>query len=159
MTATPDMKKLAYKFLNSHRLAALATVDEQGNSHVAPLFCTVRKTFDIYFSTRVEGRKFNNLMRSPNVSMSFTDEADVSTIQLSGLAERVDNLELEQEILYDLARLKYQDPNWPMPALKLFEKGATSELAIIKVTPTEMTYASFATSKPGKYKPFFKKVL
>lgn len=159
MATTSALKKLAYQFITTHRAAALSTVDNQGNPHVAPVFCVVRKDLSMYFSTRIEGRKFTNLIQNPAVAMTFVDEANVAAIQLSGKAERIENLKLEQSILYDLARQRYQDPNWPMPTLKLFEQGSTIQIAIIKVTPTEMTYADFATPETGKYKAFFQRII
>ena len=154
-----ELKDLAYKFINKHRTAALATVDDKGTPHVAPIFCIARKDLSIYFSTRVEGRKFTNLVNHPTVAMTVVDKENLTAIQLTGLAERLDNLNLEQAILYDLATLRYQDPNWTMPTMKLFESGVTNELAVIRVTATEMTYANFATPTNGKYKPFFQKVI
>jgi general stress protein 26 len=158
-TTDSKLKDVAYEFINKHRAAALATVDDKGTPHVAPIFCLARKDLGIYFSTRVEGRKFINLVKHPTVAMTLIDKENVAAIQLTGLAERLDDLNLEQSILYDLATLRYQDPNWTMPAMKLFEKGATNEIAIIRVTPSEMTYSNFTTQITGKYKPFFQKVI
>lgn len=152
-------KLLAYKFMNSNRAAALATTDLFGNPHVAIVYCVVRKDLSVYFSTRVEGRKYINLENNPAVAMAFSNEPSLQMLQLTGYAERIDDLGKEQEILQDLMRIRYRDPEWPLPPLKLFEHGATNELAVIKVSPQEVTFANFATPHTGQYQPFFEKIL
>ena len=154
-----DHKQVAYDFISTNRLAALATTDNKGVPHVAPVYCVVDIELNIYFSTRIEGRKFVNLEECPIVAMTFIDEKNIATIQLTGSSERIQDMEIEQSVMRDLARLRYQDPNWPVPTLRLFDKGYTNELAIIKVIPAEMTFANFATSKTGKCKPFFQKII
>jgi uncharacterized pyridoxamine 5'-phosphate oxidase family protein len=159
MSTDAALKQQAYQFITSNQTAALSTVDEKGNPHVAPVSCVVRKDLAIYFSTRTESRKFNNLMKHPTVAMAFINEVGMAVIQLSGVAERIESLEFEQSVLYDLAKQQPQDLNGSMPTLKMFEQGLTSELAIVKVIPTEMTYANFAAPKTGKYKEFFQKII
>lgn len=153
------LRAIAKEFIITNRAASLATIDEQGIPHVVIVYCIVAPDLSLYFSTRVEGRKYRNMMSRPIVSMAFSNEQNMSTVQLTGTAERVNQLEQEQEILGGLIALRYGEPNWPVPPVKMFERGATNELAIIKITPTEMVYANFQTSKDGRYKPFFHKVI
>lgn len=153
------LREKAYKFIKAHRAGALATADLDGTPHVAIVYGLVKEDLSIYFSTRVEGRKFHNLVARPDVSFTFFDEINMVTIQLTGKAERVKDLSAEQDVLFELITLRYGEPNWQAPPMKMFERGATNELAIIKVTPFEMTYASFDVSDTGRYKPFFEKVV
>lgn len=154
-----SLKNKAFKFITKNRAAALATTNGVGLPHVAIVYCFAEKDLSLYFSTRVEGRKYMNLMGRPIVSMTFSNETEMQSIQLSGVAKRIESLELEQKILFDLITLRYGEPNWPVPPVKLFENGATNELAIIKVTPHEMVFCNFNTSKTGRYKAYFEKIL
>lgn len=154
-----DLKKQSYDFMLKNRAAALATADNKGIPHVVIVYCIVKEDFSLYFSTRVESRKYTNLIDNPVASMAFYDEKSLDTIQLTGSVERINDLKKEQDILYQLLTLRYREPNWPVPPVKLFERGATNELAIMKLTPTEMTYANFETTEDGRYKPFFQKVI
>jgi len=156
--AERKLREKAYSFMKANRAAALATTTPDGKPNVAIVYGLVNEDLSVYFSSRVEGRKFQNLMAQPQVSMAFFDELNMVTLQLSGTAERVEELSVEQDVLFDLITLRSGEPNWPVPPLKMFEKGSTNELAIIKVTPTEMTYGSFETDKSGRYKPFFEKI-
>ncbi len=150
---------LAREFINQHRAASLATVDSQGRPNVNIVYCISDTDLSIYFSTRVEGRKFTNILESPYVAMAFQNEENVQMLQLTGKAQRVNDLYIEQKILLELMQRRYLDPDWPPPPFKLFTRGSTNEIAIVKVIPAEMTYANFKTSKIGKYKPFFQKII
>jgi general stress protein 26 len=154
-----ELREQAYQLLFTKRAATLATVDEKGMPHSAFVYIVPRKDLSLYFTTSTSGRKFHNIFRQTIVAMSITDEDNMTTIQLRGKTERVDSLKLEQEILYELMTFRYKGSDWSLPALKLFENGATNEVAIIKVTPSEMTYADFAPSGTGRFKSIFQQVL
>lgn len=154
-----SLKAQVYNFIKHNKAGALATVDHDSVPHVAIVYFLARKNLDLYFTSRVEGRKFHNLIDHPLVSIAFYNDENLSTVQLTGVAKRIESLEEEQQITYELARLRRPDVNWPTPPMKLFERGATNELAIIKVSPTEMTYANFENQPNGRYKPYFTKVI
>lgn len=155
-----DSKKLTYNFMTSNRAAALATVGINGVPHVATVYCVVRDDLSVFFMTRVEGRKFQNLLHQPVVAMAFTGEGQLQAIQLTGQAQRIEDMELEHEIWYDLTRFSIQSADKrPLPAVQLFEFGATNELAIIKVTPIEMTYANFEPDDKGRNTSLFTQVI
>lgn len=153
------LRQQVKQFIIDHRAASLATTDSNGKPHVAIVYCVMGNDFTIYFSTRVEGRKFQNILQQPVVAMAFSHEHAVQMIQLCGVAQRVDDLQHEQSVLHDLMKLRYDDPNWPPPPLQLFERGATNEIAVIQVVPTELTFADFQPSDTGRYKPFFYKII
>jgi general stress protein 26 len=156
---TLDYNKISYDLIGQNRAAALATVAANGTPHVATVYCIVEPDLTIYFVTRIEARKYKNLVFQPHVAMTFTNEEHMESVQLMGRAERVEVLADEQDRLYELMVLRHGEHNWPSPPVKLYHSGASSELAVIRVTPSELTYANFATASSGCYKPFFQKVL
>jgi|GEM_PF-1647070 len=149
----------AYKFLSGNRVAALATSDKQGTPHAAPVHFVAHKNLDIYFTSRVESRKFRNLVFNPVIAMAITDEGTMATLQLTGQAIRVEELDVEQGLLFELWSLRFNDKIWPIPTVRLLESGATNDLAVIKVTASEMTYANFKITPEGKYQNFFQKII
>lgn len=151
--------RAAYELMTQNRAAALATADANGVPHVAIVYCSIQADLSLFFSTRVEGRKYRNLSHRPDVSLAFVDESNMRTVQLTGTAKRVELLACEQEILRELILLRYGEPNWPAPPVKLFERGLTNELAIVEVEPYELTLANFETNVNGRYKPFFTKII
>lgn len=154
-----SLQSRSYKFIRKNRAAALGTSDQDGIPHVAIVYCLVEADLSLYFATRVESRKFKNIAKKPIVSMAFYNEPSLDTVQLMGEAERVDDLDKEQAVLFELIKLRHKEPRWTVPPIKMFERGATNELAIMRVQPNEMTYATFKTLGNGRYKPFFQKVI
>jgi uncharacterized pyridoxamine 5'-phosphate oxidase family protein len=152
-------QQIAYEFIVQNRAGALATCTPDGEPHVVTIYSVIEPSLTIYFATRVESRKYRNIVANPRVALCFTDEAAMRTIQLTGKATRVESLEMEQHVLYELIKLRYGEPDWPVPPIKMFERGTTMELAIVKVVPAQVTLASFKTLPGGRYEPFYIKVL
>ena len=158
-SANTTIQSTAHTFLCTHRAATLATMNADKKPDAATVYYIVDKDLTIYFMTRIESRKFHNLENHPAVSMVITDEHTMETIQLTGHAERIENSITESEALTKLWRADYKNPNWPGPAVKLFESGHSAQLAVVKVAPQEMTYAVFQRQDKGKYTSFFEKVI
>lgn len=124
------------------------------------VYCAIHEDLSLYFMTRVEARKFANLQHQPTIAIAFTNERHLQSVQLTGKAERVEDFKLERELWYELILLRRpQRTQRPSPALQMFERGSTNELAIIKVVPTELTFANFEEQPDGRYKSFFEKIL
>ena len=158
-SANHNIQSAAHKYLSAHRTATLATVNAKKKPDAASVFYIVDNDLTIYFMTRIESRKFHNLENQTIVSMVITDEETMETIQLTGAAERIENLEEEGRALTKLWTADYRNPNWPGPAVKLFESGHSVQLAVVKVVPQEMTYAVFERQNKGKYGSFFEKII
>lgn len=149
-----------YHFLQNFKMATVATVDKNGKPHAATVYCVADADLNLYFTTRTQGRKYENLSAHPAVAMVVTDEKDLITVQLSGKATVLMSGEkIEDEILAKLWRLRFAEDQWPVPPIKLFESGLASELAVVKVEPTEMTYANFENTPKGYRMSFFHKVI
>jgi len=159
-TKQTDITQRARNFIITHRAASLATVDKDGVPQVVYVYCLVDDDLALYFMTRVESRKFENIVNQPKVGMSFVSEKTMEAIHLTGVAERVNDLESEQSIWFELMKLRSPDTaNEPVPVVQMFERGATGEVAIIKVTPYEMTFATYQKAKEGHYIDFWQKVI
>lgn len=157
--STTDLRGQAQQFMMHNRAAVLGTVGSRSVPHVATVYCYVTPDLTVYFVTRTESRKYQNLASRPKVAMTFTDRDSVSCVQLTGKAERVSNIEDEQAILFELQTLRYKEAQVVSPALQLYEREAASELAVVRVRPTELTMASFVITKAGRYNPTFTKVI
>jgi nitroimidazol reductase NimA-like FMN-containing flavoprotein (pyridoxamine 5'-phosphate oxidase superfamily) len=154
-----SLKNKVFELVSAHYSGALATVGAHETPHVATVYCLVTKDLLFYFVTRIESRKFANLSTNSQVALAFTNEAAMETVQLTGTAERVESYEDEQRIFYKLMTQRYATPGWPPPALSMFERGDSRELAVIRISPMELSYANFQKLSNGRYRPFFHKVL
>lgn len=86
-----------FQFMNSQRLAVLATVSEQMRPEAALMGFAVTPELEIIFDTVKSSRKYPNLKKNPRVAWVIGCTTEV-TVQYEGVAE-----ELEGE---DLAKYK-----------------------------------------------------
>jgi general stress protein 26 len=147
------------RLIKENRAASLATVDNKGIPHVAVVYCVVSDDLTLHFITRAESRKYENILHQPTVALSFLDEDNMSTVQMTGAVKRIDDLDKEQEIMYKLMTKVYEERELIPPPLQLFGQGATNELAVLEITPKEMSYATFKTDASGRFTPHFHKYL
>lgn len=152
-------KRDVFDFIKANHLATLATVDERGNPHAATIEFMVHEDLSLYFTTRIEARKFKNLTDKPTVAMTITDESAMVTVQLTGKAERIENFKQEQKLIMELWTLRFNAATWPIPSVQMYQQGATNNIAVIKVKPFEMSYSIFKHQPSGRYKPFFHKII
>jgi hypothetical protein len=71
------------------------------------------------------------------------NERTMATIQLIGDARRVEPYAVVQRIFIRLMAKRDKSYDWSPPAPKLYESGATGELAIIRVTPVSLAMPTF----------------
>lgn len=154
----PNTRYDVYEFLKSQTVCALGTSDSNRVPHVASVHFFVDDELIIYFSTASKGRKYTNITNHPVVAMSITDNNKKQTVQLTGRAEIVSDIELENKVLTKLWRLQYKSESWPSPLIRIYERGGVEEIKVVKVVPTEMTYACFS-SLPRAHKPYFQKII
>lgn len=123
------LNKAERNFVETARVARLATVNPKGVPHNIPI-CPLLDRGKIYFGTAAKARKVHNLKTHPNVALAFDDYteawAHLRGIMIQGKAQVVDRrrfLALRKKIY-----AKY--PQYPVDA----PLTATSA-AIIEVTP------------------------
>lgn len=154
-----QLRKMAREFITMHRTGVMATTDNEGKPHVAIVYCIAGEDLSIYFTTRADGRKFDNLMSNPALAMMFSSHGSLQQLQLSGKVERLAGEEEGLDWLHELMKLRFEDQTMPRPRVDILKPGVRKEYAIFRVIPTEMTYADFETSVVGRYKPDFKTII
>lgn len=160
LTFTARSKKayrFALDFINVNRVASLATVDPLGSPDISIVYCIADPDLSIYFATRVESRKFEQLLSKPVVAAAFHNENTLEIIRLYGTTERVNDLTLEQRVLTDITRSLYGTNHWYQQPLELYENKKTREIAVIKINPYYMIFFNFKNQVNSE--PLFQKII
>lgn len=158
MAGKKTLKQKVYEFLHEFRAATLSTFDGK-TPHGATVYAAADRDLNLYFTTRTEGRKYNNLVKNPTVAMVITDDRRMITVQATGRAISMEGEQVEADILDRLWRFRFDDPNWPVPPIKLLENDFSRELSVIKVVPSEMSCANFEGTPSGHYRSYFEKII
>ena len=82
-----------FQFMNSERLAVLATAGENGQPEAALMGFAVTPELEIIFDTVRSSRKYPNLKKNPRVAWVIGCTTEV-TVQYEGIAEELEGEEL-----------------------------------------------------------------
>lgn len=106
-------------YVNNHQLAVLSTVAPDGKPFAVTLYVVSDEYLNLFFMTKTETTKHRNMSSNPYVFVTFSDEKDLSTLQLSGKAEPIDP-KTDSQVTYNLLkglRIKINEEKIPIAKL------------------------------------------
>lgn len=84
---TEQQRKEVLMFTQKNKSAVLATVSPEGEPQAATITHLMDNDFTLYFVTKKESRKFQNITHNPRVSIVIgTDPSVPTTVQIQGRA-------------------------------------------------------------------------
>jgi PPOX class probable F420-dependent enzyme len=137
-------------FIQSHRVARLATADAQGRPAVVPV-CYVLENGAFYSSIdekpkRVEGmrlRRVRNILENPNVSLVIDDYSEnwseLRHLIVYGTAVILDADDVEQGAAIEALRRKYEQ----------YRSMSIEGNPVIKIVPTRLRFWSAEIPSPS----------
>ncbi len=120
-------------YLQSHKLAVIATIDAAGTPQSALVGVATTPNFEIIFDTLSTTRKHANLQRDPHIAITFSGP-DEQTLQYEGLASPVSVTEAKDEHY----RQAYYDV-WPEGR----QHTRWANLAYWRITPQWARYSDY----------------
>ena len=147
-------KKDVFDYLATEKEVIISTQAEDGTIDAAAVFFIVDENLNFYFTTKVDTRKYQNMTRNPEVTLTTADAGTLRTIQLKGKAAVLTDLkEVTGHTVSLINKNKTQGMPWAQPIAKL----DAGQYVIIKVTPTWLRYGVFLNEEPkGQY---FKQII
>lgn len=132
----------ALDFLKKHTAGVLATVSNDGKPHASAVFYTVDDSFNIYFLTKIDSRKYAAMRAHPQVAFAVGRLDVPQTLQIEGVATELRSD--EEKAAHVPALMKTLTENNPMyiPLAKM-----DSEVVIIWIQPKWIRWGDF--SAPG----------
>ncbi|HEX6258783.1 MAG TPA: pyridoxamine 5'-phosphate oxidase family protein, partial [Candidatus Saccharimonadales bacterium] len=88
--------------LESHRVGVLATANESGEPHAAAVYMTYDDQLNIYFMTKKQTRKSQNLERNNHAAIVVYDADLQTTVQAEGTVGEVDNASLQMRVYEEI---------------------------------------------------------
>jgi general stress protein 26 len=127
------MKDLIYQFITQQQLAVVSTTNNRGNPESALVGIAVSISLEIIFDTVTTSRKYQNILRNPNVAVVIGWEDEI-TVQYEGHAMVLGN-DGDADNMREIYYRAYPDgreraDTWP-------------GLVHIKVSPKWIRYNSF----------------
>jgi len=135
-----DIKKSALKFLTEpeHLTAVVGSCPGDGDTHVATVYYYVDDSFNFYFLTAANTKKYQNLLENPNAAIVIGFGPSYTTIQGQGTAMLLEKASEEENNAIARIKKRLQDHNnetWPVFQLDAY---ASESIAVFKLTPQKL---------------------
>lgn len=145
---TNESVRNIHQFLQSHPAGVLAEVDQNGHPHASVIYFSVDDQFGIYFATKTNTRKYENLRSNPDVMLVTFHQSTQATAQISGKVIEVSDQNISNKILDMIEGIaqKYSISG-VAPTLKL----DTGDYVIYKLRPDTIRFAMFLRPDPVTY--------
>lgn len=133
-----DIIKIAKDFINENPLGTLGTISSAGEPWGAVVYfgCDASH-FRLYFSTKNQTKKHQNIQENENVSVVFVNEAIQMTIQAQGKASLVASNQEANEAAEAFNTITRKTDDWKLPIAKIEAGGY--ELYKVEVAYARLT--------------------
>jgi len=126
-------------FLDEHRIAALGTVSADSKAHVSTIYYFADETLYFYFVTKNHSAKQRNLIANNSVGLCITDDVKLTTVQLEGRVQVLENVEELVRIVDRLKIVQYGDQQTDNPPIsKLY-----GSFVFYKITPSWLRWVDY----------------
>ena len=106
-------------YINEHPLTVLSTVEPSGTPHGTTLYAGSDPQLHIFFMTKRETRKHQNILSNPKIAMTFSGEDHQTTLQLSGIASEV-TIQDEGAVAFQvLGSIRHGSEDFRLPISKI----------------------------------------
>lgn len=150
-----DREQRIYDFLKSCPVGVLSSVTPDNEPHGSVIYFTVDQNFVVSFVTKSETRKYDNITRHRNITLTVYEPNSQTTAQIIGKAQEIkDNYEVNLVAGAILAAsMKMSDEGLP-PISKL----SAGEYVGFKVEPDQITMAVYSRPDSGDYTELFETI-
>lgn len=116
-----NSKAKLIEYISANPIAVVSTTNDKSVPHAAAVYVCVDEDCHVYFTTKKDTRKFDNLVANPSVALTIVRPADNSTLQAEGKASIVKDNEVISNVFKKLAKIYAHGPDWQPPIAKLKE--------------------------------------
>lgn len=121
-------------------MGVLSTVTEDNKPWGSAIYFTIDEDLNVFFVTRQETFKYQNLDKSPVAALTIADEENQTTVQLMGHISKVPVKDYMDIVFTRLAEIQPKDDiNWAPP----LEKVHKGDYIALQLTPSKLQYADF----------------
>jgi len=135
-------KRDALQFFKSHNSGVLASVSREGSPHASAVYYVGDDSFNIYFLTKLNSRKYAAIQTHPGVAFTIGRLDIPQTLQIEGVAAELRHEEEKAAHVPDLMRTLMANNPVYIPIAKM-----DSEVVIMWLQPKWVRWGDF--SAPG----------
>lgn len=145
-----------YDFLKHHHMGILSTVTEDGKPWGSAIYFVLDEDFNIFFVTRLETFKYQNLEKNPFAALTVADEEKQTTVQLTGNISKVPAADYMDIVFNKLVSIRPKNEvNWAPP----IEKVHKGDYMPLRLTPSKLQYADFKKNSTDFDHKYIEKII
>ena len=139
----------ALSFLKTHNAGVIATAGDEGQPHASAVYYAADDSFNIFFFTKVDSRKFASIKKHPQVAFTIGRLDVPQTLQIEGVASQIPEGDEKTSHIEELFEtLKKTNPLY-LPLAKM-----DSSVGIMWIQPKWIRWADFSTPGLGNENMF-----
>ncbi len=144
-----DARTQALEFLKGHTAGVLATVSRDGSPHASAVFYVADDSFNIYFLTKMDSRKYTAISAHPQVAFTVGRLDVPQTLQIEGVASEIqDKGEITQRAPELMKTLEENNPQY-IPLAKM-----DSTVVLMWIQPKWVRWGDFSAAGGGNASVF-----
>ncbi len=136
--SSPNYGKIM-TYIENHPAAVVGTISDDGTPHGAVVYVCVASHHTVFFVTKNQTQKYKNLLERPQLSLTFFNDSDSSTLQAQGKAFVADNPKMIDYAMQKMAKIHAMQAEWLPPIAKL----RAGNYAVIGVELTSARLAEY----------------
>lgn len=145
MSITSHTQEEIIHYIRHNPIMVLSTINSRGMPQGAAIYAYAPAADKIYFVTKTETEKYQNLIHNPNVSLTSYDGQHNSTLQAEGTARIVDNAQLIGMVMQKMTRIYAKSADWLPPIAKI----SAGPYQVIEVTLHRTRLGNFQGKHAG----------
>lgn len=107
-------------YIKNNPLCVMSTVDPNNKANGASMYIVSDENLNVFFMTKTNTRKYQNIMNNPSVSFTLHNESGLTTLQMIGDAVPIDPAVDDNQKIYDLFEgVRDKILNYSLPISKL----------------------------------------
>jgi nitroimidazol reductase NimA-like FMN-containing flavoprotein (pyridoxamine 5'-phosphate oxidase superfamily) len=151
-----QLRQKVQHFLKQHPMGVLSTVNDDGKPWGAAVYYVTDEDFNLYFVTRAETLKYQNLQDNPSVALTIADEPNQTTVQVAGAVSELPVEDYMDVVFTKLAAIRPKDDaHWAPPMSKL----KAGNYMPFKLVPTRLQYADYKDRKSDVHADYIERII
>lgn len=152
MTAAPAHSQTAekrkiYEFLKSHPVGTIGTVDSECNPHIAIIYFSANRKFELTFTTKRQTRKHQNILSNSRVMLLAYEAFSQTSVQVTGTAEEITSLHEAGEVFKNTLKNSLKTSGVGIPPIsKIF-----GDYVAYRIKPEQIRMTEFSRANPSNY--------
>jgi len=147
-----ERKEHILDFLKQNSTAVLATANKYGEPHAATIYYTVDEDLNIYFITKRDTTKSQNLKNSGRGALAVHEATTQTTVQAVGKVEEETDVNKSQKVFSDILKISMETSESGTPPISKLQAGP---YIAYRLTPDSARMASFIRPDSGSYERIF----